>query len=273
MRSRLSHLLLAGLCVLACAGIVAPARAHELLPQALVEYIQEHPEATPAEIEAFVASDPELAGAGAERQRKLVELARNGPPGFWANVWGFLLLGVEHILSGPDHVLFVFSLLLTFVSFRKTAWLLSCFTLAHSTTIILAGAGWLRVSSSFVEPLIALSIAYVAITSVFLSKRYPFFADNRSKAAMVTAFGFFHGMGFAGALEEVAVPRGIVPFLSSLLSFNLGVDIGQMFVVVVALPVLLLCRRALWYRLAVTTCALVISALALLWFANRVLYL
>ena len=79
-------------------------------------------------------------------------------------------------------------------------------------------------------------------------------------------------MGFAGALEEVAVPRGVVPFLSSLLSFNLGVDIGQMAVVVVALPVLLLCRRASWYPLAVKACAVAISALALLWFADRVLH-
>ncbi|NOS67733.1 MAG: HupE/UreJ family protein [Candidatus Peribacteraceae bacterium] len=251
----------------------APVRAHELLPQALLEYVQQHPEATADDLQKFIESDPALSGNDTAQQQKLIALARDPDgAGFFHTVWQFLILGIEHILSGPDHVLFVFSLLLTFVSVRKTAWLLSCFTLSHSVTLILAGGNILRVSSAIVEPVIALSIAYVALTTVFLAPRWPFFADSKARAFTVLCFGFFHGMGFAGALQDVAVPGGILRFLSSLLSFNLGVDVGQMLIVVIALPLIFFARRKRWHRRATQVAAGLISVLAMVWFVQRVVY-
>jgi hydrogenase/urease accessory protein HupE len=248
------------------------AQAHELLPKALVEYVQEHPDATAEELKAFIQANPDLQSADTERQEKLVTLARQGPQNFFVNCWEFFKLGVEHILIGLDHVLFVLVILLTFVSLRRTIWLLSCFTLSHGITLILAGSNILRVSGSIVEPLIALSIAYMAITSVFLAKKYPFFAATKTKSLTILCFGFFHGMGFAGALEEIALPTDVFTFLASLLSFNLGVDAGQIIIAVVALPVLYFARRKGWYRQATCLAAAVISALAIFWFIERIVH-
>ncbi len=248
------------------------ARAHELLPRVLVEYVQEHPDATAEELKAFIEQNGGLEGADAERQERLIDLARQPTQSWWLDCWEFFKLGVEHILSGLDHVLFVFAILLTFVTLRRTIWLLSCFTLSHGITLILAGSNILRVSSSIVEPLIALSIAYMAISSVFLAKRYPFFAQTKTKSITILCFGFFHGMGFAGALEEVALPSDVFTFLASLLSFNLGVDAGQILIAVVALPVLYFARGKSWYRPATWVAAGIISALAIFWFIQRIAY-
>ncbi len=244
--------------------------AHDLLPQAVIDYMRQHPDATLGEVEAYIQRHPELQVAQDSNQARLIQLARDSRPDFLMNCWRFFVLGIGHILSGPDHILFVCSLLLTFVTFRKTAWLLSCFTLSHSITLILAGSHLLRVSSLIVEPLIAFSIAYVAITTIFLAPRYRFFAHDRAKALTVLGFGFFHGMGFAGALQDIAVPSGAVPFLASILSFNVGVDVGQLIIVGAALPFIYVFRHARWYPRSVRVFALVISALALTWMAQRI---
>src|SRR4051812_37240397 len=103
---------------------IASASAHVLLPKALVEYVKDHPTATAEEIQQFVDAHPDVKAADPAGGQTLVELARSqGTPNFFQNAFAFFILGIEHILSGPDHILFVFSILLTFVTLRKTAWL------------------------------------------------------------------------------------------------------------------------------------------------------
>jgi hypothetical protein len=243
--------------------------ADPVLPQALVQYVQDHPNATQEEIRQFMdGKTPETA-----KQEKLLQLARSpDTANFWRNCLSFLVLGITHILTAPDHICVVLSILLTFVSLRRTVWLLSCFTLSHSITLILAGSNILRVSSLIVEPLIALSIAYVAFTTVFLAPRFPFFAKDRARALTVLAIGFIHGMGFAGVLQEVAVPQGLVPFLGSLLSFNVGIDIGQICIVLITLPLILLARGRTWYPQAIRAAAGIISIVAMVWFVQRIIW-
>jgi hydrogenase/urease accessory protein HupE len=254
------RLLLASLALFTSVSAYVPAvSAHTLLPQALVEYMAEHPDATPAEIEAFMAEDPDTYDD--RYKTKVFEQIRNPQDATFLDVVGdFIVLGVEHILGGLDHILFVLSLVLFFTSLRQVLKLVTAFTVAHSITIILAGTEVLRVSSQIVEPLIAFSIAYVAVTSAFL-RRYDFFASNRNKILSVLFFGLFHGMGFAGLLEEIAIPRET--FLEALISFNIGIEIGQLCILAVALPVLYLLRDRSWYPLLMKIFAVIISAFAL----------
>lgn len=182
-------------------------------------------------------------------------------------VTNYLELGIRHILSGPDHVLFVVSLLLAFDTGRELLRLTLTFTLAHSVTLILAGSGVLTLTSGIVEPVIALSISFVAISTVF-------FSDSRLvgtpgvKQGAVFVFGLFHGLGFAGLLMDEQVPTdGLVP---SLLSFNIGIEIGQLFIVAFALPIIYVLRRAEWYDAFIKGCAAAIGVAGIIWGVQRI---
>lgn len=241
--------------------------AHTLLPKKLLEYMQQHPTATQQELEDFMAEDPVLYDSDEYNRAQIIEEARNPKSaGFWNNFWDFFVLGIDHILSGLDHILFVLSLVLFFTSLINILKLVSMFTLAHSITLLLAGTDILRVSSSIVEPMIAFSIAYVALTSVFLRK-YVFFALNRNKMIGVFCFGLFHGMGFAGLLRELAIPSD--KFLSTLVSFNLGIEAGQICILAVALPFIYFCRKRWWYQSAMRVFAVLISTIAIAWVIQR----
>jgi hydrogenase/urease accessory protein HupE len=267
LRSIAASLLLCG----AFALQLAPApsvSAHTLLPQKLLDYITAHPDATSEEIEAFMDNEPEMYNNSTTYKLKVIEEVKNPTQAtFWNTVKDFVLLGIDHILSGLDHILFVLSLVLFFSTLRDILKLISTFTVAHSITLLLAGTHLLRVGSNIVEPLIAFSIAYVAITSVFL-RRYDFFASNRNKLLSVFAFGLFHGMGFAGLLEEIAIPREA--FLEALVSFNIGIEIGQLCILAIALPFVYLFRKTSWYALAMKLFALIISCTAIVWMAQRI---
>lgn len=137
----------------------------------------------------------------------------------------YLVLGVDHILGGLDHLLFVLGLLLLV----KRRWMLvktiTAFTVAHSITLAAATMGWLQVPQSAVEAVIALSILFLATELVKqpdgragLMQRYPW--------TVAFMFGLLHGLGFAGALREVGLPEGEIPL--ALLTFNVGVEIGQL---------------------------------------------
>jgi hydrogenase/urease accessory protein HupE len=245
------------------------ASAHTLLPQALVDYMAAHPDATPEDLEAFMADDPGLYDNDAATKALMLEEARNPTETtLWNTAKDFLRLGIDHILSGLDHVLFVLSLVLFFTTLRDILKLVTAFTVAHSITIVLAGTHLLRVGSNIVEPLIAFSIAYVAVTSVFL-RRYGFFASNRNKLLSVFGFGLFHGMGFAGLLEEIAIPDGV--FLEALVFFNVGIEIGQLCILAVALPSVYFLRNKHWYGTAMKVFAVTISCTALVWMVQRVM--
>lgn len=133
----------------------------------------------------------------------------------------YLKLGVDHILPwGLDHLAFVLALILSTTSLRAILIQISLFTLAHSVTLALGVMGVVQLNSLWVEVAIALSIAYVALENIFFDVKLS------RRAVIVFAFGLLHGLGFAGALSELGVPD--VHFVSALLGFNLGVEIGQL---------------------------------------------
>jgi hydrogenase/urease accessory protein HupE len=140
----------------------------------------------------------------------------------------YLTLGVEHILSGIDHLMFVAALLFLVGFQRKLVWTITAFTLAHSLTLASAALGWLTLRSAPVEASIALSIVLVAGEALHkrdtLARRLP--------ALVAFLFGLVHGLGFAGALAEIGLPQKHLA--TALLTFNLGVEIGQLMAVAVA---------------------------------------
>lgn len=149
----------------------------------------------------------------------------------------FFVLGVEHILSGIDHLLFLAALLLGIRRFEGVVGVITYFTLAHSVTLALAALELVTVSSRVVEPLIALSI--IAVCCDNLVRR----EHEKDRWWLAGAFGLFHGFGFAGALRETGLAHGGAELAVPLLSFNLGVEAGQLAAAAVVLPVLFLARR------------------------------
>ena len=140
----------------------------------------------------------------------------------------YVVLGVEHILSGYDHLLFVCGLLFLVSFQRKLLWTITAFTAAHSITLACAALGWLTLRPPPVEAGIALSIVLVAAEALSsrptLARRWP--------AVVAFLFGLVHGLGFAGALKEIGLPQHYLP--AALFSFNVGVEIGQLLVVAAA---------------------------------------
>jgi len=186
------------------------------------------------------------------------------PPSAGETALRYLVLGVTHILpSGLDHVLFVLALVLgTGYRPRRLLLLLSLFTLAHTLTLVAGALDFIVLDSAVIEPLIALSIAFVALENLL------FPAKDRYRPYVVVAFGLLHGQGFAGALKESGAAEG--SFLVSLLSFNVGVEIGQLVVAVLGVLVLrAVARRPGAERTLVRGGSMVIAAVGLLWTAMR----
>lgn len=183
----------------------------------------------------------------------------------WRTLGQYLAFGFAHILPGGlDHVLFVLGLYLGTRRLRTLLLLVTSFTLAHSATLILASFGAVRVPASVVEPLIALSIAWVAIENL-LSERV-----RAWRVALVFGFGLLHGLGFAAALSELGLPQA--NFLGALLSFNLGVEFGQLAVIALALLLTGWWRQHPAYRARlVVPGSLAIALLALFWTVQRLL--
>jgi len=136
----------------------------------------------------------------------------------------YFVLGFTHILpGGVDHILFVLGVFLFGSRLKSMLWQVSAFTVAHSITLGLTLYGIVSLSAAWVEPLIAISIAYVAVENLFTSRLTPW------RVAVVFAFGLLHGMGFASALRELGLPRS--EFLTGLVTFNAGVEAGQLAVI------------------------------------------
>jgi len=181
----------------------------------------------------------------------------------------FVILGVEHIWLGYDHLLFVLCLLWLIAGWKKLIQTITAFTLAHSITLIASTLGWMSLPSSPVEAVIALSIVFLAIEiirhqrgeEVFTSK-YPW--------VVALSFGLLHGFGFAGALSEIGLPQNAIA--TSLLGFNLGVELGQIIFVIVVLTVVSLIKRMIkeipsW---ASTATVYLIGGIASFWLIERV---
>jgi hydrogenase/urease accessory protein HupE len=152
----------------------------------------------------------------------------------------YLAHGVEHILLGYDHLLFVFALMLVVRGVRRLVWTITAFTAAHSITLALATLGVVSVPGPPVEATIALSILLLATEIVRLQAGRPSLAVQRPWL-VAFAFGLLHGFGFAGALSGIGLPQGDIPL--ALLAFNLGVELGQLAFIAAVLAVMAAARR------------------------------
>lgn len=179
----------------------------------------------------------------------------------------FFHLGVEHILTGYDHLLFLGALLLICRRFRDAAGIITCFTVAHSVTLGLAALDVVSLPGHFVEPAIAASIVYVAIENLVAGKRRKF----TWRYIVTFTFGLIHGLGFAGALKEEGLSRLTGDIVLPLVGFNLGVESGQLAIAAVFLPMLLYLRRfPKVVRWAVPACSVCVGLMGAIWFVQRV---
>jgi hydrogenase/urease accessory protein HupE len=190
------------------------------------------------------------------------ELSAPPPPAQVAPVFAPLLrMGFEHILTGYDHLLFLLGLVLVGRPLRSLFAAVTAFTLAHSVTLALAAFDVWTPSPRLVEPLIALSIAYVGVENWFVR-------DGQGRWKVTLLFGLVHGFGFAGALRDVAVPSADVP--TALFAFNLGVELGQVAVLALLLPLVLAIRRTeTWTRIGMRACTMTVAVAGLVWFVSR----
>jgi hypothetical protein len=192
---------------------------------------------------------------------------------FWIVVKQFFQLGVEHILTGYDHLLFLLSIILLLASFRRIALLVTSFTIAHSITLIAAASGLIFVSPKLVEPAIALSIAFMAIRNIWILRRKKAGSGQndeiKERWLVVFGFGLIHGLGFAGALAERGIPKE--HFLSALLTFNVGIESGQFMVLAVILPYLILLRPKKYRNKVLYGLSIATALIALVWVVQRIL--
>lgn len=179
----------------------------------------------------------------------------------------YLVLGVEHILSGVDHLLFVIGLLFLVGFRRRLIGTISAFTLAHSLTLACSAFGWLTLRPAPVEALIALSIVLVACEALrerdTLARRVP--------ALVSFLFGLVHGLGFAGALKSIGLPQNHLPL--ALFTFNIGVEIGQLMTVLAAFVIVRLPISQRWLGRARTPALYAVGVVAAYWSWSRIVAL
>jgi hypothetical protein len=175
----------------------------------------------------------------------------------------FAGLGFTHIIpKGLDHILFVLGLFFLSSSISVLLWQVTAFTLAHTVTLGLTIYGIIGVPASIVEPIIALSIAYVAFENIYKQDL------KAGRVLVVFVFGLIHGMGFAGVLSELGLPADAE--MLALISFNVGVEFGQIAVILIALAAVWLVRNKTWYRQRVSIpLSIAIGSVGLFWFFER----
>lgn len=204
--------------------------------------------------------------------RQTISLAT---PARLAQFGAYIKHGIWHIWIGYDHILFLLSLLLPAVllpglreqrqglqaAFHDVLKVVTAFTLAHSITLSLSGLSLVSLPSRWVEAAIAASVILAALNNLL-----PLFRGKRPMAAF--AFGLLHGLGFASVLRDLGLPQGSL--LASLLGFNVGVEIGQLAIVVAFLPVAWLLRKTWLYRQVLSAGSLAIAAVACVWLLERI---
>ncbi len=196
-----------------------------------------------------------------------IDLTRSFPPATRLEIARqYLGLGYTHILpKGLDHILFVLGIFLLSPRLKTMLLQITAFTIAHSITLGLSIYGVVALPSRIVEPLIALSIAYVAIENLLTRELKPW------RVGLVFMFGLLHGLGFAGVLRELGLPRG--EFLTGLLTFNLGVEGGQATVIAIAILLAWPVVNRGWYRhRVVIPASLVIAAIGIYWTVARLYF-
>ena len=202
-------------------------------------------------LEGGTASDP-------------IPLAGGGQVGQWRTFFNYIPVGFDHIVpKGLDHMLFVLGLFFLSTRVGPLLWQVSAFTLAHTVTLALSSLGYVSIPGSIVEPLIAASIVYVAIENTLTS------GLSRWRPVVVFGFGLLHGLGFASVLGEFGLPADA--FLPALIGFNIGVELGQLFVIAIAaLLFWTWAARQTWYRRLVSIPAsLAIAVVGAFWVVER----
>ena len=225
---------------------------------------------------AFGPTVLRLPGKNADDPPRFTELLQNGNASDAIPIAGavrrnvaeifrdYLVIGFTHILpKGLDHILFVIGLYLLSTRLSTLVWQVTSFTIAHTITLALAMLGVVSLSPAIVEPLIAASIVYIGIENTVTSKL------QRWRPAIVFGFGLLHGLGFAGVLTDI----GLAPadFVTGLVAFNIGVELGQLAVIAACFLVAgLWFRHKDWYRSIITNPASVlIAAIGAWWFVER----
>lgn len=182
-----------------------------------------------------------------------------------ARAVGFFRLGVEHILTGADHLLFLATVLLACPRPSGALRLVSAFTAAHSLTLALATVGRVRIPPALVEPAIAGSVVVAAVLNLLGS-------GVAERVGLTFAFGLVHGLGFASALADLEVGPSLGPVLRSLAAFTGGVEVGQMAVAALVLPAPWILRRwTVFGRAALRACSLVAALVGCVWLVERTL--
>jgi len=177
----------------------------------------------------------------------------------------YMQLGIRHIVpDGMDHILFVVGLCLLNPAFKSILWQATAFTVAHSVTLALSMQNIIVAPAAIVEPIISLSIVFIAIENILFSKLHPW------RILIVFFFGLVHGLGFASSLNETGLPRN--KFLTSIISFNAGVEIGQVIIIVLvyALLVLPFSKKPWFKKLIVWPLSAAIALMAAYWTLLRV---
>ena len=181
-------------------------------------------------------------------------------------IWFYFTLGFEHIIpEGLDHILFVVALCLLNSNVKSILWQATAFTVAHSITLALSMKSIVVAPGALVEPVIALSIVFVGIENLVTKNLKSW------RIGIVFLFGLIHGLGFASALNEIGLPRN--RFLTSILSFNAGVEAGQIAVIMIVFFALIFpLRHKSWYRQAVVyPLSGIIALVAAYWTVERIL--
>ena len=194
-----------------------------------------------------------------------LNLADNASQAWHVSLLEFVKLGVEHIITGYDHLVFLFGLLIIGGRFKSIIATITAFTVAHSITLSVATLDWIRMPASIVEPLIALSIVYVGVEN--LIRRNP-------KQRWMPAFGFglIHGLGFASLLGDLGIGSSGLGIVGPLLSFNLGVEIGQIALAAVAMPIIWKLNQTPAFQARwLPVCSILICLAGAYWLVQRTL--
>jgi HupE / UreJ protein len=182
-------------------------------------------------------------------------------------VWFYLKLGFTHITpAGADHILFVMGLCLLSTKVKTILWQATAFTVAHSVTLALSMKNIVMVPGAVVEPVIALSILFVAVENMLLSQLKPW------RILLVFMFGLIHGMGFASALNEIGLPPG--KFYTSIIAFNAGVELGQVAIILTLFGLIIMpLKNKSWYRKRIVyPISSAIALVALYWTIERIFF-
>ena len=185
-----------------------------------------------------------------------------------ATFWSFLKLGIEHIWTGYDHLLFLFALLVVCRSFKSIAAIITCFTLAHSTTLALATLNLINLPSRITEPAIAASIVFVGVENLVRRGVEP-----KGRWALTFAFGLIHGFGFASVLRELGVGGNGTSIVMPLFTFNAGVEVGQITIAAIVLPVVWRLRKnEKFLARGVPALSAIVTLAGLYWFLERTVF-